>query len=391
MAYKHIKEKQLEKALEKYVAFLALEQDAPFVSFSEAEKRTSTLAEEVYKESNQSKAISELHEIDWDNTKPGSGELTKQVFAIIRRRSPYLVNRFTVNNKEKIAIANLYEADKLFYDLYYANSDDEQNFKAITKLFKNNYSFNAFLFFIKGGHYLPISGNLSKSLAMLGVTFPINDHCSWKNYNELIEIVEEIQDYIIESGIDPNVTLIQAHSFLWTYRYENVQNGLPEVRYESSTSSDAASEAVADLALAQALDRADIEPRECDDSPQKRAGTYISNGREVCKRSPQRAANALARANYSCEIDPSHESFVRRSTKKNYVEAHHLIPLSYWKEFENSIDVEANIVSLCSNCHNRVHHGLDADDLIKQLYNQRKDRLEQAEIGVELDRLLKMY
>lgn len=391
MAYTYINEKKLDKALSKYTAFLSQEQDSPFTSFSEAEKRTETLSEEVYKEKNQKKAMQELHQIDWENESLGAGEITAQVFAIIRRRSPYLVNRFTVDSKEEKALKNLYDADKAFFDLYFANNDDEQNFKEITKLFGRNYSFNAFLFFIKGGHYLPISGNLSDSLAMIGVSFPINDRCSWTHYNEFIKIVEEIQAYINENGVDPNATLIQAHSFLWTYRYKKVQKGLPKTRFASSVSSSASSEAVADLELEQAIDKADYEPKECDDAPRKRQGTYISNGREVCRRSPQVAINAVARANYLCEIDPSHESFVRRSTKKNYVEAHHLIPLAYWKEFEHSIDVEANVVSLCSNCHNRIHHGLDADDLIKQLYNQRKERLEKAEIGIELDRLIKMY
>ena len=49
MAYQHLNEQRLAKALEKYTAFLAQEQDAPFVSFADSEKRTKTLGEETYK------------------------------------------------------------------------------------------------------------------------------------------------------------------------------------------------------------------------------------------------------------------------------------------------------------------------------------------------------
>lgn len=36
-------------------------------------------------------------------------------------------------------------------------------------------------------------------------------------------------------------------------------------------------------------------------------------------------------------------------------------------------------------------HALHADKLIKQLYEQRKERLEKTEICIPLDELLKMY
>ena len=80
---------------------------------------------------------------------------------------------------------------------------------------------------------------------------------------DINEKLEEIQAFIIETGVDPNATLIQAHSFLWTYRYDDVQKGLPETRYKSSVSSSASSEAVADLALEQAIDKVDYKPQKC--------------------------------------------------------------------------------------------------------------------------------
>lgn len=66
----------------------------------------------------------------------------------------------------------------------------------------------------------------------------------------------------------------------------------------------------------------------------------------------------------------------------NYTEPHHLIPLQYEDEFISSLDVQANIVSLCSNCHNRIHYGADAKTLLIDLWNKRKDEIIKAGIGV---------
>ena len=64
------------------------------------------------------------------------------------------------------------------------------------------------------------------------------------------------------------------------------------------------------------------------------------------------------------------------------MEPHHLIPLQFDEEFEKSLDVQANIVSLCSECHNRIHYGAHPEKIITELWNQRKDELREAGIGV---------
>ena len=113
------------------------------------------------------------------------------------------------------------------------------------------------------------------------------------------------------------------------------------------------------------------------------AGTY--------PRDPVRRVNALTRANYTCEFDQSHVSFISRRTNKRYMETHHLIPLEYWKSFKNSLDVEANIVCLCSNCHNEIHYGKDAEKLIEALFKKRISELKLAGIGIEITVLKNLY
>ena len=65
--------------------------------------------------------------------------------------------------------------------------------------------------------------------------------------------------------------------------------------------------------------------------------------------------------------------------------------MSYSDMFEVSLDVEENIVSLCSNCHNQLHYGEGAELLLKKLYNEREKELENVGIHIGFSELLKMY
>ena len=106
------------------------------------------------------------------------------------------------------------------------------------------------------------------------------------------------------------------------------------------------------------------------------------------------ALKALKRANYQCECQESgevHPGFIRKTNGTNYTEPHHLIPLSEQDNFEFSLDVPANIVSLCSNCHNQLHYGLDPVPLLTKLYEARKDELKAAGIEITLEELIVLY
>lgn len=108
-------------------------------------------------------------------------------------------------------------------------------------------------------------------------------------------------------------------------------------------------------------------------------------------RDPVVAANALCNANYRCEICATHPTFIRKSNGKPYTEPHHLVPMSAQKDFSVSLDVENNIVSLCSNCHNQIHYGIEIDSILKPLYEQRKELLKKVGIEATYDELKKYY
>lgn len=111
------------------------------------------------------------------------------------------------------------------------------------------------------------------------------------------------------------------------------------------------------------------------------------------QRDPAVAAEAIRLADFKCEIDAKHQTFISHVRDKPYVEAHHLIPFGSQGRYAFSLDVTANIIALCPNCHRRLHHGKVADkaDDIKSLLSTRKLRLEEKELMISEKNLLKLY
>lgn len=115
------------------------------------------------------------------------------------------------------------------------------------------------------------------------------------------------------------------------------------------------------------------------------------NQQKYFPRDKQISKNALVRANFKCEYDVTHLVFERKNHPVDYTEPHHLIPLSKQNDFEYSLDVEANIVSLCSHCHNKVHYGKHNRNIIEKLLIEREEQLIEAGIPIKLDGLLSYY
>lgn len=120
--------------------------------------------------------------------------------------------------------------------------------------------------------------------------------------------------------------------------------------------------------------------------------TSKKTGREVPKRDPQRAADALGHADYLCEYQNTDRTFMRKNGKP-YTEPHHLIPISKYRDFDYSVDVMENIVSLCSHCHNLLHYGCweEKEPVLEKLYIERKAALENCGLGLTLERLKAYY
>jgi predicted HNH restriction endonuclease len=129
------------------------------------------------------------------------------------------------------------------------------------------------------------------------------------------------------------------------------------------------------------------------DQPKDKPSKTTGSGTSFYKRDAKTSKTAIVTAKYQCEIDASHKDFVSKVTGENYVEAHHLIPMEYQDDFDKSIDVEANIVSLCVGCHKKLHHAtfITIKPLIEKLYDDRIDRLKDCGIELTKAKLLSYY
>lgn len=135
-----------------------------------------------------------------------------------------------------------------------------------------------------------------------------------------------------------------------------------------------------------------VNPAAISDKPHEMPKQIISE-RMQFSRSKTTSVQALANAGYICEFDATHESFISRFTGKMYVEAHHLVPLSNQNQFEYSLDVPANIISLSPNCHKTVHFGeeIEVTRIIRHLLSERELRLNSSNIIVDNARLETFY
>ncbi len=116
----------------------------------------------------------------------------------------------------------------------------------------------------------------------------------------------------------------------------------------------------------------------------------------VRPREPGYGEEAKQIAEYKCEISPSHSTFIRRTDGNPYTEAHHLIPYSQYDYYADKkdlcIDRAVNIISLCPNCHRKIHHGNTSEiyELINIIYSKRGDKLFEA-YGCDLETLKGYY
>lgn len=120
--------------------------------------------------------------------------------------------------------------------------------------------------------------------------------------------------------------------------------------------------------------------------PQSKTSENTSYERDV-----NVAINALKFANHCCEYSGEHKSFNRKKDGFPYMEAHHLIPMKYSDDFEYSLDIEENVVSLCSHCHNQIHYGKQWEEILKVLYEQRKDMLKLVGLKISYEKLKQYY
>ncbi len=95
--------------------------------------------------------------------------------------------------------------------------------------------------------------------------------------------------------------------------------------------------------------------------PIERKEKVKEKNRLVYPRNPLEMLQAKINSDWTCEFDNSHQTFISGKIDKQFVEGHHLIPMLFQDDFNNTIDFADNIVTLCPNCHRKIHHGTERD------------------------------
>lgn len=121
------------------------------------------------------------------------------------------------------------------------------------------------------------------------------------------------------------------------------------------------------------------------------------SGKKVL-RNPQLAKSAIIVADYQCEVDSEHQTFLNKHGKP-YMEGHHLIPCTVnnakenEEQFNKNIDCKENIVSLCPICHRAIHMG-NRDEkrrVLSILISKRLPILKKIGINITEEYLLRLY
>lgn len=131
-----------------------------------------------------------------------------------------------------------------------------------------------------------------------------------------------------------------------------------------------------------------------DEGPRDRGEPVIDKGgRKSWPRDAKIAAKSLQRSNYKCSYDESHTTFVSKATGNQFMEVHHLVPMSLQSKIVQDLDRLSNLKPLCPVCHRAIHHGEDGvkAEIIEKLYRESRDDLEKTGIEITFGDLKKAY
>jgi len=213
-------------------------------------------------------------------------------------------------------------------------------------------------------------------------------------FMEKVGFISPLKFGLIRSMLNPQLLVHIDNKVLWGLKTLSSQPQTEDV-FEYITPYVQEVEDALDEQLMKDIDENVLDEEVSDVSyagiPKEKTELMETKGRKTYRRDRRVAINALMLADNKCEIDANHPSFIRKNSNSLYFEPHHLVPVGFHEMFPVSIDVEENIVSLCSNCHNQLHYGKEIKPLLTELYKARKEMLHSVGINISLQELFKMY
>ena len=366
------------KYLDGFKAYLEVMSEEPLIDLT-TDKFFST--QEGYKHGVYHNAQNILDFANWDVSDIGSGKISKKAIQAVDEGANLVHHQQKLHFKNKV-YEKPNEAEQLLYNIY-CGHNDAKAFDDAVGFWGGKYDLLAYLFFIKDNtKYLPISSsNFDERFKLLGISLRTNRNCSSLNYFAFVGCISELRKQM-EKYYGFYVSLLDAHSVIWQLNAANEFVARMEEKY-------------ADINLSQEvgkyLAQKGFKSNGYSGKPKEQVQPICTSGHNVYPRSRLVALNALYIAKNTCEINPEHESFIRKNSDVKYMEPHHLVPMAFSHKFKVSLDIEENIICLCSNCHNEIHYGKQAKELVEQLYFKRKDLLKSVGIDISLKELLEMY
>lgn len=173
-------------------------------------------AKEDYKRRVAARIKDILNAENWTESEIESGVIRDRVFKAVQVHVN-LVGRFQISSFNDLVNKDLNQAERVFYDFYH-NHKEQECFDQICGIFGRTYNIVAYLYFINNPEkYLPIKPQyFDRIFKRLQIDLKTEGRCSWDNYQEFLDIVSAVRDYMREYYQEPDIDLLDAHSFLWT-------------------------------------------------------------------------------------------------------------------------------------------------------------------------------
>jgi len=128
---------------------------------------------------------------------------------------------------------------------------------------------------------------------------------------------------------------------------------------------------IAEDALEQDIEADEIEEK----GPSKEGAIKEYYGKRY-ERDPANRMRAIEIHGLSCNVCGFNFEETYGERGKDYIEVHHVKPISSFEGNEQDIDPNIDLITLCSNCHRMVHRKLNnvlSISVIKKIYNKMKN------------------
>jgi 5-methylcytosine-specific restriction protein A len=201
-----------------FANFVSTADNKPFTDF-----KTSAFIDktENYKYSVYDEARENLGQKCWKPADIGTGKIKQAVNLAIKTRvnhSFQMVDNNLVDWRKKDDFAKTSKNKNLettLFNFYKSKISDQQAFETLIDE-KLSYQFIVYLFFIKDrNRFMPISqAKFDDIFEIIGLpSFKTSHNLSWDNYSTYLDVIKQVRDFLKTK--DKNVTLLDAHSFLW--------------------------------------------------------------------------------------------------------------------------------------------------------------------------------